>query len=69
MLACNLLWEQRIIFQPKKRIIRGGWLDSSVSNQVHQPLLYRWAGKGELVQFPAALDHAAQITTKTVPQP
>ena len=44
--------------------MRGGWLGSSVSNQVHRPLLYSRAGKGELVQFPAALNHAAQIKTK-----
>ena len=63
MLACNLVWEQRIIGQREKCMIRGGWLGCPVSNQVHQPLLYGWVGKGELVPFPAALNHAAQITT------
>ena len=65
LLACNPVWEQRIIGQPEKCIIRGGWLGASVSNQVHRPLLYRWAGKGELVQFPAALNHAALLTEST----
>ena len=45
-------------------MILGGCLGSSVSNPGHLPLLYSWAGEGELVQFPAALKHAAQITTK-----
>ena len=52
----------RIIGQPEKRIICGGWLGSSVSNPVDQPLLYRWAGKGELMQqqLPSAtLDFSA----------
>ena len=65
LLACNLVWEQRIIGQPEWRIIRVGWLGSSVSNQVHPPLLYRSAGKGQLVQFLAVPNHAAQITTST----
>ena len=51
--------------QPKKRIICGGCLGSSVSNAGHLPLLYRWAGQGELVQFHAVLKHAALITQST----
>ena len=50
LLACSLVSGQRIIGQPKKRMIRGGCLGSSATYKVHPPLLYRWAGEGELVQ-------------------
>ena len=34
MLACGLVGGQRILGQPEKRIIHGGWLGSSAANQV-----------------------------------
>ena len=47
-------------------MIRGGCLGSSVSNPSHSPLLYRWAGQGELVQMQlpsATLNFSAQAKT------
>ena len=55
-----------MIGQPEERIIRGGWLGSSAAYRTHQPLLCRWAGKGELVQqqLPSAsLDPSAEAKT------
>ena len=66
LLACSLVRGQRIIGQPEKRIIRGAWLGSSAAYQTPQPLLYRWAGKGELLQqqLPSAtLNFSAQANT------
>ena len=34
LLACGLVRGQRIIGQPEKRIIHGGWLGFSAANQV-----------------------------------
>ena len=51
LLACNWVQEQCIIGHGKKQIIRGVCLGSSVLNPVQWPLVYRWAGQGELVQF------------------
>ena len=66
-LAClQLGLGSRIIGQRKKRIIRGGWLGSSVLNPVHLPMLYRWEGQGELVQLQlplATLEFFAQAKT------
>ena len=66
LLACTWVQEQRIVGQPEKRIIRGGCLGSSVLNTSHLPLLYRWAGQGELVQLQlplATLHFSAQAKT------
>ena len=51
MLACTWVQEQRIIWQPEKRITRGGCLGPSILNPGHPPLPYRWEGQGELVQL------------------
>ena len=47
LLACNRVSGQRIIGQPKKRIIRGGRLGSSATYLVHWPLHCRCAGEGD----------------------
>ena len=47
LLVCNSVRGQCIIFQPEKRIIRGGWLGSSAAYRVHPPLHFRCEDQGD----------------------
>ena len=48
LLACDLVSGQRIIGQPEKRIIRGGWLGSSAANHVSSAFALQ-VGEGRVV--------------------
>ena len=48
LLACGQVRGQRIMGQPEKRIIRGGWLGSSAANLVSSAFALQ-VGKGRVI--------------------